>query len=230
MRVVLALAAALALPIHAAAHAPAPTQAPSPTPAPSPAQAPSPAPTDPAASGTPTEQTSAPGDTAPADAPKVDPAYGERPAPSHDTRNFPAPRGKDVVIVSYPDRSKRNITTLAVLGGGGLLASALGLYFHLDSRSASDDVSAQSYTGETWSAAHEDTYDRAHRSSIAAGVLYGLGAGLVLATAITYIVTEPKPETMVIHPHSTHASARARRVPLVAPTRGGAVVGGAWSF
>jgi hypothetical protein len=217
MRVALAIAATLALPIHAVAQpAPVPPlQAPPPPPpepAPEPAAEPAPAP-------------------APAPAPKVDPAYGEKPdrsAGSHDTRTFPAPRGKDVIIVSYPDRSKSNIMLLGGLGIGGLLVSGLGLYFHIDAKSAADDVSAHKPINEAWSSDHEDTYDRAHSSSIAAGVLYGVGGGLLLATAIAYIVTEPKAETMVIHPHANPRTSRA--TPLVAPTRGGAVLGGAWSF
>jgi hypothetical protein len=213
MRVALALAASLALPATASAQTPAPT-APAPTPAPTSAPAPTPAP----------DPTSAPGETAPT-APPADPAYGDHPEPSYDTRDFPAPRGKDVIIVSYPDRSKKNITTLAVLGGAGLLAGAIGLYFHMDWRSSSNEVATNDYTGDVWTAAHQDTYDRAHSSSIAAGVLYGLGGGLLLATAITYIATEPKAETMIIHPNS-----RPKRSALVAPTQGGAMIGGRWSF
>ena len=209
MRIALACAAAIALPISAFAQ---PTDTPAASAAP-PAEAPA-------------DTTQAPGQTPPAEEPKVDPAYGDRPE-RHDTRDFPAPRGKDVIIVSYPERSKKNITTLAVLGGGGLLLGAIGLYFNLDARSAADDVSAHSYTGQVWTADRQDTYDRAHSSSVTAGVLYGIGGGLLVATAFAYIVTEPKPETMVIHPHSSHAS---RTRPLVAPTSGGAVVGGAWSF
>lgn len=216
MRLALALAATVAIPRFAAADEPTGTPAPPPAPAPS---------------------TSAPDEagtagSAPArPAPEADPAYGERPDPEvdpaygeradADVRSFPAPRGKDFVIVAYPDRSAKNITTLAALGGGGLVAGAIGLYFHLRYRSASDEVGADHFTGELWTRERQDLYDRAHDSSIAAGVFYGLGGGLLLATAITYIVTEPKPEKMVIHPHTSA---------LVAPTRGGAIVGGAWSF
>ena len=219
MRVALAIAATLALPIHAVAQ-------PAPVP---PLQAPPPPPPEPA----PVDTTAAPAPdtTTTSEPPKVDPAYGEKPdrsATGDDTRTFPAPRGKDVVIVSYPDRSKSNIMLLGGLGIGGLLVSGLGLYFHLDAKSAADDVSAHKPINEAWSADHDDTFDRAHSSSIAAGVLYGIGGGLLLATAIAYIVTEPKAETMVIQPHTSRQSSRA--TPLVAPTRGGAVLGGVWSF
>jgi hypothetical protein len=198
-----------------------PTAAPAPPPPPAPGSTTS-APDAAPATGTPAPDTSAPpADPAYGERPdrKVDPAYGEH--PDADVRNFPAPRGKDFVIVSYPDRSSQNITTLAVLGGSGVVAGAIGLYFHMRYRSASDEVGADHFTGELWTPERQDLYDRAHSSSIAAGVFYGLGGGLLLATAITYIVTEPKPEKMVIHPHTSA---------VVAPTRGGALVGGAWSF
>lgn len=215
MRVVLAIAATLAAPISAAAEEPAPAPAatagsgaPGNTPA-----------AEPAAPAAPAEVPAEP----PGEAPRVDPAYGEH--PEHDTRDFPAPKGKDVVIVSFPERSRSNITTLVALAAGGAVIGAVGLYFHVDSRSASDEIGATRFTGDVWSAEHQDTYDRAHRSAVVAGVMYGVGGGLLLASAILYMVTEPKPETMVIHPHApSHARA------LVAPTNGGAIVGGAWRF
>jgi hypothetical protein len=148
----------------------------------------------------------------------VDPAYGERPDPG--VRNFPAPRGKDVVIVSYPERSRNNIYALSGLAIGGAVAGMLGVYFHLDARSAENDVAANKFTGVTWSADRQETYERAHSSGVTAGVLYGIGGGLLLATAIAFIATEPKAENIIIHPHSA----------IVAPTPGGAVVGTGWSF
>jgi hypothetical protein len=211
MRLVLAIAALVALPLHAAAQAPAP------------APEPAPAPVEPAPPNQ-GEPTAPP----PADAPAVDPAYGER--PNRDVRDFPAPRGKDVIIVSYPDRSKKNITVLLALAGSGVAMGALGLYFHLDSRSAANEINADSSRGVPWSAAHQDTYERSERSAAIATVLYGVGGALVLASAVTYIVTEPKAETMVIQPHGTGHASLPRRTPIVAPTRGGALVGGAWSF
>lgn len=225
MRVALAIAALIAAPLAAQAQDDAP--------APSAPSAPPPTaglPGMPNTTGT--QPSGAPGDTAPAPAPTgeqtapvptvpTDPAYGDH----RDTRNFPAPRGKDVVIVSYPERSKKNLVVMGGLAAGGLIASAIGLYFHLDANSAVDEVSTNKFTGEPWTPARQDTYDRAHSSAVTAGVFYGIGGGLLLATAVMYIVTEPKPETMVIHPHSD-----PKPTALVAPTRGGAMVGGAWRF
>src|SRR5690606_19208041 len=104
---------------------------------------------------------------------------------------------------------------------------AVGLYFHLDARSAKTDVEAkpQCTTGpmglecapvRTWSPAYADTYDRAVRSSTIAGVAYGVGGALLLTTAILYIVTEPDLETRTIHPHVN----RKPPVAIVAPSPG----------
>jgi hypothetical protein len=213
MRIALAIAATISVPLSAAADEP--TAVPGiPGPGvnvPAPAPAPTPAPAEPT--------TTTPGDTAP----KADPAYGDYNNP--DVRDFPPPKGKDVVIVAYPERSKTNMIVLGGLAAGGVILGAVGLYYHLDSRSAADEVGAHSFSGEPWSAEKQAAYERAHTSSVAAGVFYGIGGGLLLATAIAYIVTEPKPETMVIHPHSD-----PKPTALVAPIKGGAVVGGAWRF
>ena len=53
-----------------------------------------------------------------------------------------------------------------------------------------------------------------------AGVLYGVGGALLIATAITYIVTEPEAETTVIHPHSPHAARWSRRRPVARSSAG----------
>src|SRR5262245_49263967 len=134
MRAVLAIVAILAAPVTATADEPAPVPAPTESGG-APGEIPATAPQQP-------EQ--------PVEGPKADPAYGEH--PERDTRDFPAPKGKDIVIVSYPDRSTANIATLAGLAAGGAIIGALGLYYNIDSRSAADDVSAHKYTGQVWSA------------------------------------------------------------------------------
>lgn len=221
MRVALAIAALIAAPLTAAADEPAPGAPSAPPPTAGLPGVPTPSSTTTGSTG------DAPASTTPAPAPapdsKPDPAYGDR--PNYDVKNFPAPKGADVVIVSYPERSKKNLLTLGVLAAGGVILGGVGLYFHLDSRSASDDVSTHKFTGEPWTPERADTFDRAHSSSVAAGVFYGIGGALLLTSAVVYIVTEPKAETTVIHPHYD-----PKPTALVAPTRGGAVVGGAWRF
>ena len=225
MKVALGLAAVLAVPVTAVtavADEPAPTPLPLPVPVP---QAPAPT----------TEPAPAPEPAPPSEAPKIDPAYGEKPdRASEISANpladggpgyFAAPRGKPIVIISHPDRSTRNVATLAVLGGSGAIVTAIGLVFHLRANNARDEVAADRYTGEVWTPERQATYDRAHSSSIVAGALYGVGGALLLSTAILYIATDPKPEYITINPHvSPKPSA------MVAPTRGGAMVGGTWSF
>jgi hypothetical protein len=168
----------------------------------------------------------------PAGEPAVDPAYGEKPDPTAPTPSGVDDRyvrgvraGREIVVRYTPDRSRNNITFVAVTAGAGALLGLVGAYFHLDSSSATDDVSADHFLGRPWTADNEDTYDRAHRSATIAGILYGVGGALLLTSAITYIATEPKLETRVIHPHTN-----AKPMTMVAPIRGGAVVGAGWSF
>jgi hypothetical protein len=153
--------------------------------------------------------------------PKVDPAYGERPEPADPADGgagyFAAPRGKDIVVKMHPDRSRQNVAGIAITAGAGLLFGGLGLYFHLESKSATEEVGAKKFTGVAWSDELQDTYDHANNSAVAAGVLYGLGGAALVGAAIAYMITEPEVETHVIHPH-------------VAVGKGGAVIGGAWSF
>lgn len=196
--------------------APMPTTPPAPSPQPLPADPNSPPPTDPAS------------DPAPAPPPKPDPAYGERPDTSvNDPAASDMPgirRGRDIVVRYTPSRSAKNITTLAIIGGSALLLGGIGLYYHFDSRSASDSVEAIKFSGEPWTAAHQADYDRAHSSATLATAMYGIGGALLVTTAIIYMVTEPKQIETVISPHSNAKHA------LVAPTRGGALVGTWWSF
>jgi len=180
-----------------------------------------PGPAAPPQTGEPTTDTSEP---------KGDPAYGEKPDPtydqSHGVPDAGGPSvGKDIYIKSYPDRSKTNVMGLAIAGGAAVVLGGIGLYFHLDSRAESSTINAHKFTGQAWTPDREATYDDAHSSAVTAGVLYGIGGAVLLGTAIAYMVTEPKMETIVIHPHRS-----PKPTALLAPTRGGAFVGGTWSF
>lgn len=153
-------------------------------------------------------------------APEPDPAYDER--PQYDPADggggyFAAPKGKDIYIKQYPDRSRANIIGLWSTAGAGVVLGGVGLAFHLDYRSKADDLASKRFTGEPWTADRQAVYDDAHRSSVVAGVFYGLGGATLLAATIAFIVTEPKVETIVIHPH-------------VDPKPGGAIIGGGFSF
>ncbi len=226
MRAVAGLVALVSLTAPAFAEDPAPVAPPLPQGPPSsvpPSTAPAPAPTD-----------APPADAPPAaPAPKIDPAYSERPdAHESSTRMGPDERigmrrGRDIVVKYHPDRSRDNVTMLALLGGTGLVFGAVGLYFHFDSRSATDEVKANRYLGRTWTPERQDTYDRAHRSAAIAGVAYGIGGALLIATAVAYMVTEPGLETLVIHPHD---NGRPSSTTMLAPLPGGAFVSRGWEF
>lgn len=201
---------------------PSPAPVPAPAPAPTDAPAPAPAPTD-----------APPADTPAAPAPKIDPAYSERPD-AHESSKRMGPderigmrRGRDIVVRYHPDRSRDNVMMLALIGGAGVLFGGVGLYFHFDSRSASDEVKSFRYTGRTWTPEREDTYDRAHRSAAIAGVSYGIGGALLIATAVVYMITEPGLETLVIHPHE---NPRPSSATMLAPLPGGAFVSRGWEF
>ena len=134
---------------------------------------------------------------------------------------FRAPTGKDIVITTEGERTTQNIAALAGVAGAGVVVGALGLYFHLDSRDAANAVSTKTPKPVTWTPADQLVYDRAHDSAVKAGVFYGIGGALVIGAIIGLIVTEPKSETTVIHPHGN---------PTVTPTAGGALLGGTWTF
>ena len=135
----------------------------------------------------------------------------------------PAHAETDIVIEIPGERSKENKILLGAVAGAGLLLGALGAYWHLDSRSASDDVSADSFTGQAWTAEDQGLFDQAERSRGRAIIAYSAGGVLLVGAAVLYIITEPRSETAVIRPHG-------RGSPTVTPTDGGAMLGGTWSF
>ncbi|HEY4179938.1 MAG TPA: hypothetical protein VGM90_24015 [Kofleriaceae bacterium] len=128
----------------------------------------------------------------------------------------------DPIVITTPgDRSPGNIATAASLAGVGLLAGGLGVYFHLDGKSASDDVSAGVYTGKAWTPTQIALVDKAHDDRTRAIVGYSIGGAALIGAIVYWIVTDPPSETTIIQPHSA---------PAVMPTQGGALLGGTWSF
>jgi len=124
---------------------------------------------------------------------------------------------KDIVVTSTGERSAKNIAILASVAGAAALIGGLGVYYNLDSKSASDEVSAHRPLSVPWTTDRQATYDRAHDSAVKAEIFYGVGGALLIGAVVGLIVTQPKTETTVIHPH-------------VAVGPGGAVLGGSWSF
>jgi hypothetical protein len=126
-------------------------------------------------------------------------------------------RHRDIVVTTPGERTTKNMAILASIAGAGVLLGGVGLYFNLDAKSASDEVSTHHATALPWTPERQATYDRAHDSSVKAGIFYGVGGAMLLGAAIAFIVTQPKDETTVIHPHIE-----------VGP--GGTTLGGSWSF
>ena len=149
--------------------------------------------------------------TQPAPATEAQGAPGDSPALATDMRH------KDIVVVTPGERSTKNIAILASLAGAGALLGGVGVYFNLDSKSAADEVSQHRPVSQPWTPARQATYDRAHDSAVKAGVFYGIGGALVLGAVVGLIVTAPKSETTVIHPH-------------VAVGPQGATIGGSWEW
>lgn len=143
------------------------------------------------------------------------PAPGEVPA-------LARPRTREIVIEVPVERSRTNVIALASVAGAAVLAGAIGLSYHLDARSATEEIEGGAFQGRPWTQAQIDLVERAERSSAAATVCYGIGGALILGAAVAYIVTAPRSRTSVIR---TIGAA-----PTVAPVAGGAVLGGAWRF
>jgi hypothetical protein len=171
-------------------------------------------------------------DDPPASDPPVDPvgsAPTSAPAPAPDPMPAPPvvrpvqPRkepGRDIVIDVPGERSRNNKLLCGGLLATGVIAGALGVYWHLDSRDASNAVSADYFTGEAWTQAHVDLVERADRSKTRATVAYTVGGAFLIGAIAAWIFTEPKTETAVIHTGVT-----------VGPTsEGGTVVSRMWSF
>ena len=169
--------------------------------------------------------------------PPIDAPPSPPPPPPTITDTVTAPpkaaplQGKDITITTPGERTTKNIELLGGMAVGAAVLLGLGAYFNLDSQSAANAASANvgvdlnnnvTSSGRVWTADDLSNYDRAHDSAIKAGIFYGVGGALLVGTIVTLIVTVPKSETTIIHPHNA--------MPTVAPTQGGALFGGAWSF
>jgi hypothetical protein len=130
----------------------------------------------------------------------VEPPLTVDPPPRSREDASPIPRrSKDITIEVPGERSRDNKLLVGGLAAGGVLVSALAVYWHLDSRDASNEVSADEPTGKAWTDEQLGLVDRADRSRTRAIVAYSLGGAILIGTIVTYIITAPKSETTVIH-------------------------------
>ncbi len=129
---------------------------------------------------------------------------------------------KQLVFREEGERSKNEKVVLFSLAGTALLTGAVSTYYALDSRDLSDKVSAtQFHTGTSWTAGRQNIYDDALRSRNIALVSLGLSASFVMATIVTYLVTEPD-EKLGYQDWQTRLVAK--------PTKDGFILGQGWSF
>ncbi len=166
-----------------------------------------PPPTEPLVEPTPTREE-------PEDQPKPPPDQYERPA-------LKTPIRPREIVIDVP--GLRNTQQKIVLGSlvvAAVISGSIGLYFHLDSRSAANDVSQSVFDGKTWTADRQARFEEGERSKTRAGVGYAIGGAFVIGAVVALIVTEPKSERAVIRPR--HAG--------VTPIPGGAIAGAGWSF
>ncbi len=129
------------------------------------------------------------------------------------------PPRREIVIEVPGERTRSNMLLCGGLVGFGVIAGLLGVYWHLDSRDASEEVSTDRFSGRAWTPAHQDLVDRADRSKTLATGAYIAGGALVVGAALTFIFTAPTSTTEVIRTGTT-----------VTPVRDGAMVTRMWSF
>lgn len=131
----------------------------------------------------------------------------------------PAHKPREIVIEVPGERSTNNKLAVGALLGVGVIAGAVGVYYHLDSRTAANDVEAVQFEGEAWTQEEIDLVERADRARGRAIAGYVVGSAFVIGAIAAFIITEPKAERAVIR-----TGASASLVP------GGAMAYRTWSF
>jgi hypothetical protein len=146
-----------------------------------------------------------------------------------DTDFFTAkPQGQAIKVTEARSRTSGQRLLIGGLIGGAVLCAGAGLYFHLDSRSASNEVSRVDQSNEVWTRDRQDTYDRAHRSRTGAIVGYAGGGAILIAAAVVLIVTDPGTEVKDTGIAKV-AGGKLQGLAL-SPLEGGALMEAAWRF
>jgi hypothetical protein len=120
-------------------------------------------------------------------------------------------------------RTSRQRWLLAGLGGGAVLFGGIGLLLHLRTNRLADEVSATNGpTGLVYTEDREDTRAAAMRSRTLTIGAYGLAGGLLVATFVAFLITDPGTETITL---------QSAAPPIgIEPIDGGAVAWTGWRF
>ncbi len=133
--------------------------------------------------------------------------------------------GDDIKIRLDKPRTGKQRIVIGALLGGAVVFGGLGVGFHLDSRSVSDELGAKDFTGLVYTREREDLRRRGVRSRAIAIGGYAVGGVLLISTVVALLVTQPGTELLTIDSQPVKTP-----VSLVPLRDGGAVVSGAWSF
>lgn len=129
--------------------------------------------------------------------------------------------GTSINVRREGSRTRNQKALIYGLAGGAAVFALAGVYFHYDSKRIADDLSADSAQNQRWSPELADKYDRGQLDGKLAIASYALSAGLIAATIVVVIKTDPGTEVETI---GTKRTAGIGLVP------GGAVVGARWSW
>lgn len=150
------------------------------------------------------------------------PALADIPLPPVVTANPDVVAADHPIVITKPGhRSSYNKQFIGGMAGLGIALAGFGLFYHLDSRQTANSISAQGPTGQPWTAADQGQEDYSHQLRSRAIAFYSVGGAVLVGAVLAWIFTEPQEEQIVIRPRVT---------PTIAPTPGGAVLGGTWSF
>jgi len=88
-------------------------------------------------------------------------------------------------------RSRGAWILIGSLGGAAALVGGTGVLFHLSGNSQTDKVEAPGPTGLIWTRERQDTFDSAVFRRRVAFTAYGVASGLLIATVVAFIQTDP---------------------------------------
>jgi hypothetical protein len=105
-----------------------------------------------------------------------------------------------------------------LLGGAGI-GLGVGIYFHVDSHAAANEVSEDNGAPTIWNDRRQDIYDRAHSSGTTAIVGYSVCGALAIGAVVASVLTRPGHEVTEVRPQTS-----------LTISHGGAMVAHAWTF